>query len=117
MKKLLMTVACSCMFSGMAFADLPDFTKVWQEIRTGKISEAKDDLETLWSDYRASNEGKKWNQSHSDESSKDVEEWLHFSLLRFYIAYLEGVDSNIKLTASQIQQLSYLEYMGKPLVD
>lgn len=116
MKRFIVSVATVLMTCGIAHAELPDFTKVWQDIRTGQTGKARDDLEDLYSAYRAKNEGKKWSKSHSDESSKDVEEWLHFQLIRLYIAQLDGIDSEIKLEMSNIHNLSYLEYMGKPIV-
>jgi hypothetical protein len=112
MKKALLALACGVLMASSAHAELPDLAKVWQDIQIGKLEDAKNDLDDAWDTYRASKPGK-WKESHSEESSHDVEEWLNFSMIRFYIAYLEGVDSNIKVTANQIHQLSYLEFMGR----
>lgn len=117
MKKLMISLATILMTTGVVHAELPDFTKVWQDIRTGRTDKARIDLEDLYSQYRAANEGKQWKKAHSEESSKDVEEWLHFQLIRLYIAQLDGIDSEIKLEMSNIRNLTYLEFMGKPLVD
>jgi len=117
MRKFMISIATVMMTSGIAHAELPDLTKVWQDIRTGKLEKASIDLEDIYSEYRQANEGKKWSKSHSRESSKDVEEWLHFQLIRLYIAQMTGIDSAVKMEMNNIQQLSYLEYMGKPLVE
>ena len=117
MKKLLLAVACGIVMTGTACAELPDFTKVWQDIRTGKLEQAEQDIDALWNDYKASRDGKTWETSHSRESSADVEEWLHFNLLRFYVAHLRADEYKMNQQDQSIQQLSYLEYMGKQLVD
>lgn len=117
MKKMLMALACGLVVTTSAFAELPDFTKVWQAIGTGRIEKAKQDIDDIHAQYRADNEGHQWTESHSDQSRRDVEEWLHFYLIKLYIAQKENNMHEVALQMTNIKQLTYLEFMGKKLVD
>ena len=117
MKKLLLSLACGLIMTASAHAELPDMTKVWQSIGTGKSDKARSEVDELYSKYMSEREGQKWTQSHSEESSRDVEEWLHFYLIKLYIAQKDKNEAEVNLQMTNIRQLAYLEYMGKPLVD
>jgi hypothetical protein len=125
MKKLLLSLACGLIMTASAHADLPDMTKVWQSIGTGQLDKAKKTVDELYSHQISEqqrqridrNGSNSWDKSHSEESSHDVEEWLHFYLVRLYIAQTENNQEEVKLQMTNIRQLAYLEFMGKNLVD
>lgn len=125
MKKLLLSLACGLVMIASAHAQLPDMTRVWQQIGTGRIEQAKQTVDEMYSQHVSDQENdrllrtekKTWDKSHSEESSRDVEEWLHFYLIKLYIAEKENNQEEVKIQMTNIKQLAYLEFMGKNLVD
>jgi len=115
----------SVMLCGVANAELPDMTRVWQAIGTGQTEKAYKVVDEMYSSQLVEQQKQRlergesptWAKSHSEESSHDVEEWLHFYLIKLYIAQKENNQAEINLQMTNIKQLAYLEYMGKNLVD
>jgi hypothetical protein len=125
MKKLLLSLACGLIMTASAHAELPDMTKVWQSIGTGRIEQAKKTVDEMYSNHVSEQqhqrlergESSQWSKAHSEESSRDVEEWLHFHLIKLYIAQKENNSEEVNLHMTNIKQLAYLEFMGKTLVE
>ncbi len=125
MKKLLLSLACGLIMTASAHAELPDMTKVWQSIGTGRNEQAKKTVDEMYSQHVSDQqrqrldrgESSQWNKSHSEESSHDVEEWLHFHLIKLYIAQKENNQEEVNIQMTNIKQLAYLEFMGKNLVE
>ena len=112
MKKLFFTLACGLLATASLKAELPDLAKVWQHIQIKEYDCARNELDFIV-EANKKPEGYHWEEAHSEQSSHDVEEWLHGYLIKFYIAYKAGDQAEMKNQAQNIHQLSYLEFMGR----
>ena len=114
MKKMILAIWCATLMQMSVHAELPDFTKVWQRTHIQQFEEAREELDNIWEHYKRKFQ-KTWEESHSDQSRHYVEEWMHFHMIKLYIAYKEGDQENMKAIGTNIQQLSYLEFLGTPI--
>ena len=89
-------------------ATIPDMESVWQCIHKRDFLQAEVEVQTIWND----NQFPRYKQTYKEgERRQCVEEWIHYTLIKFYIAYLAGNRRDMQVHAHGIQQLAHMEYI------